>query len=202
MARIVKDLSLDLADIPGDRQGAAKQEVGEYLVNETIRYMERGLSPVEGEGPWAKLDSEYAKEEHGGNRKPTLNATGRPRESLKFKTDEDGIQIGIMHKTQEGKADGHNNFSGRSRLPRRRFVPGATQNYKAEILQSVDRILNAYRISDIDVSDEPLPIAAQLVFQTAIDRIIRGEVADTEILSIAAIVGEKSLEAFLQRRFG
>ena len=46
---IQKILDLDLSNIPEDRRKAAKQKVGEYLVNETIRYMEAGRSPMAGE---------------------------------------------------------------------------------------------------------------------------------------------------------
>ena len=42
---IQKTLNLELDNIPQERQSKAKQEVGEYLVNETIRYMEAGRSP-------------------------------------------------------------------------------------------------------------------------------------------------------------
>ena len=202
MLQIQKTLKLNLADISQDNQKAAKQEVGDYLINETIRYMERGISPVAGEAPWEKLDKEYAKEEHAGNRTPTLNATGRLREALQFRSNDDGIEIGIFHKSQQPKADGHNNFSGQSQLPRRRFVPSSRQNYRSEIMANVGRILNAYRATDIDVSDQPLDIAAEVILTAAIDRILRGTTEDTGILTIAALVGEESLLDVLSRRFG
>ena len=133
MLQIQKTLNLNLSDIPEENRKAVKQEVGEYLVNETIRYMEEGRSPVAGEQPWSKLDKDYAAEEHNGDRTPTLNATGRLRESLQFRSTDDGVEIGIFHKSQQGKADGHNNFSGKSQLPQRRFVPSSV---KATYLRS------------------------------------------------------------------
>ena len=202
MLQIQKTLKLNLADISQDHQKAAKQEVGDYLINETIRYVERGISPVAGEAPWEKLDKEYAKEEHAGNRTPTLNATGRLREALQFRTTEQGIEIGIMHKSQKAKADGHNNFSGKSHLPRRRFIPSSRQDYKSEIMAGVDRILNAYRSIDINVSGGSFDLAAEVILTTAIDRILRGTTEDTGILTIAALVGEESLQDALARRFG
>ena len=164
--------------------------------------MERGISPVAGEAPWVKLDKEYAKEEHAGNRTPTLNATGKLRDALQFRTNDKGIEIGIMHKSQQAKADGHNNFSGESRLPRRRFIPTSRQDYKSEIMAGVDRILNAHRSTDVDVSGESLDLAAEVILTTAIDRILRGTTEDTGILTIAALVGEESLQDALARRFG
>ena len=200
--QIQKTLNLGLEDIPVGNLQAAKQEVGEYLVNETIRYMEEGRSPVAGEAPWPKLDKVYATEEHNGDRTPTLNATGRLRESLQFRSTDDGVEIGIFHKSQQAKADGHNNFSGKSHLPQRRFVPSSRQNYRSEIMANVDRILTAYRTTDVDVSREPLDAVGGIILTTAIDRILRGTIGDTGILTIAALVGEESLQDVLGRRFG
>ena len=45
-AVIQKTLNLDLTSIPKENQKDAKEEVGEFLINETIRYMEEGKSPV------------------------------------------------------------------------------------------------------------------------------------------------------------
>ena len=200
--KIQKTLNLNLENISGENLQAAKQEVGEYLVNESIRYMEEGRSPVAGEAPWPKLNKEYAAKEHNGDRTPTLNATGRLRESLQFRTTDEGVEVGIFHKSQQAKSDGHNNFSGKSQLPQRRFVPSGRQNYRSEIMANVDRILNAYRASDVDVSDQPPDIAAEVILTAAIDRILRGTSEDRGILTIAVIVGEESLQDVLGRRFG
>ena len=200
--QIQKTLNLNLSDIPEGNRKEAKQEVGEYLVNETIRYMEEGRSPVAGEQPLSKLGKDYAADEHNGDRTPTLNATGRLRESLQFRSTDKGVEIGIFHKSQQGKADGHNNFSGKSQLPQRRFVPLSRQSYRSEIMANVDRILTAYRTTDVDVSGEPLDAIAGIILTTAIDRILRGTTEDTGILTIATLVGEESLQDVLGRRFG
>ena len=200
--QIQKTLNLNLSDIPGENLASAKQEVGEYLVNETIRYMEEGRSPVAGEPPWPKLDKDYAAEEHNGDRTPTLNATGRLRESLQFRVSDDGVEVGIFHKSEQAKADGHNNFSGKSQLPQRRFVPSGGQSYRSEIMANVDRILNAYRTADVDVGGQSPDLSAGAILTTAIDRILRGNIEDTGILTIAALVGEESLQEVLGRRFG
>ena len=158
--------------------------------------------PVAGEPSWPRLDKEYAKEEHNGDRTPTLNATGRLRDSLQFRTIDDGVEVGIFHKSQQGKADGHNNFSGKSQLPQRRFVPSERQNYQPEIMAKVLRILDAYRTTSVDVSGETGSLATEIVLSTAIDRILRGTTEDFGILTVAAIVGEEGLEEVLLRRFG
>ena len=199
---IQKTLNLDLDGIPQDRRKEAKEEVGEFLVNESIRYMEEGKSPVAGERPWRKLNKEYAQEEHAGDRTPTLNLTGRMRDSFQFRTTNDGVKIGIFHKSQQSKAEGHCHFQGKSELPRRRFVPSSEQNYKAEIMANVERILEGYRTTKIDLSGDIDRQAASLVLTRVIDRIFRGTTEDTGTLNVAALAGGESLQEILQRRFG
>ena len=199
---VQKTINLDLDGIPEDRRSAAQKEVGEYLVNETIRYMEEGRSPVAGEPAWPELNKDYANAEHNGDRTPTLNLTGRMRDALQFRTTEDGVKVGIFHKSQQPKADGHNNFSGDSALPRRRFVPSSRQNYEPQIMANVFRILDAYKVTEIDISGETGIGASELFLTTAIDRILRGTTEDVGILSVAAIIGAEDLQDILTRRFG
>ena len=199
---IQKTLNLDLSGIPKENQKDAKEEVGEFLVNESIRYMEEGKSPVAGEPRWRKLNKEYAQEEHAGDRTPTLNLTGRMRDSFQFRTTDDGVKIGIFHKSQQSKAEGHCQFQGKSDLPRRRFVPSSEQNYKAEIMAGVERILEGHRVTEIDLSGDIEGQAASLVLTRVIDRILRGTTEDTGALNFAALAGEESLQESLRRIFG
>ena len=69
-------------------------------------------------------------------------------------------------------------------------------------MANVDRILNAYKTADVDAQDQPLDLVAEAILTAAIDRILRGTAEDTGILTIAALVGEESLQDVLGRRFG
>jgi hypothetical protein len=112
----------------------AKKEVGDLIVNEILRSVEGGNSPVSGYGKFKKLNKDYAKEEKGGNRTANLDLEGDMLNALvsKNKTGSE-IEFGIFKAKEVGKADGHNNFSGDSTLPVRRFVPDEDENLKRNI---------------------------------------------------------------------
>ena len=57
-------------------------------------------------------------------------------------------------------------FRANLSFPRGRFVPSGRQNYSSEIMANVDSILNAYRTADIDVSGQPLDLAAKAILTT------------------------------------
>jgi hypothetical protein len=138
-------LSLDLSQIPTNRQDEAKEEVGEFVVNEILRSVSSGRSPVGGRGSFDKLNRQYAEDMKGGNRTPNLELEGDLLDSLRFESTTGGIEVGIFNATEQGKADGHNNFSGRSKLPTRRFIPWTDETFNPKITRGIDQILDKYR---------------------------------------------------------
>ena len=48
-----------------DNQTLAKREVADYLLNEVLRQLDKGTSPVKGEGRFRRLDTDYAKKRKG-----------------------------------------------------------------------------------------------------------------------------------------
>ena len=60
----------------------------------------------------------------------------------------------------------------------------------------------AAKSSYVGIRSQPIDLAAKVILTTAIDRILRGTIEDTGILTIAALVGEESLQDVLERRFG
>jgi len=97
-----------------------KAEVGEYLVEQTLIAVSEAASPVSGEKfkALSMLDA------------------------LSFKPTSKGVEIGVFGHGEAKKADGHNNFSGDSELPQRRFIPAEGQNYKMKIEAEVNKIIN------------------------------------------------------------
>lgn len=138
---------LDLTRIPEANQTQAKREAGEFVVGEILRFVGRGQSPVEGES-FPRLNSDYADEFKGGNRTPNLDLNGNMLDSLSYEVTATGIDVGIFKDSQEAKADGHNNFSGDSALPKRRFIPASNQSFKRVITEGVNQILDGYRVDD------------------------------------------------------
>jgi len=144
--KIQKKLKLNLSDIPKSQQAQAKKDVGEFIINEILRYTAKGESPVSGEGRFKTLDKDYAKEQKGGNRTPNLRLEGDLLEALDSRNNSGNqITIGIMKDSQMGKADGHCNFSGESKLPKRRFIPEEKQTFKQPIMRGIKEILDGYR---------------------------------------------------------
>lgn len=101
-------------------------------------------------------------------------------DSLTYETTREGIKVGIFKSSEVPKADGHNDFSGDSKLPKRRFIPEDNQEFKATIVAGVNQILDGYRINDqgqtpIDLADDFLitpPIAARTDTSISIETVL------------------------------
>ena len=148
MDEIAKELSLNLNRIPTDRIEAAKNEVGEFIVNEILRSVSSGRSPVMGRGSFKALNAEYAEAEKGGNRLANLELEGDMLDALEYRPTGVGVKVGIFESSQVPKADGHNNFSGDSKLPTRRFIPDSSESFNPRIENGINRILDGYRVDD------------------------------------------------------
>lgn len=149
---VAKNLRLNLDRIPEESREQAKQDVGEFVVNQILRFVSSGTSPVEGES-FARLTSEYADKFKGGNRTPNLELDGDMLDSLTYEITNNGIEVGIFDASEVPKADGHNNFSGDSKLPTRRFIPKGNQNFRPIIEAGIETVLDRYRTdvtSDLD----------------------------------------------------
>lgn len=128
--------------MPKDLSNDAKEQIGDLLVNEIKRYTYDGKSPVSGEGNWKKLNKKYANDNHKGDRTPRLRLDGDMMDSLGFEIKKNGnLIVGILEQDQQKKADGHNNFTGSSELPRRRFIPGPKQTFKKGIMSKVNEVI-------------------------------------------------------------
>lgn len=142
--KVTKTIQLDLSKVPKEERTEVKQQVGEFIVNETLRAVAEGKSPVSGES-FKRLSKKYADEEKLGDRTPNLELEGDMLSSLKFeKRKGDAIEVGIFSSREVPKADGHNNFSGDSSLPRRRFIPKDDQEYKRDIKSGIKRIVRQF----------------------------------------------------------
>jgi len=148
-----KEIVLDMSNVPRDQRSDLKDEVGQFVVDSILEKLSSGKSPVEGES-FQKLDKDYASKFKGGNRTPNLELDGDLLESLGFRNTRDGVAVGILSASQRPKADGHNNFSGDSKLPTRRFIPGSDQSFKKEIESGIQNIVDKYAVSESDLRDE------------------------------------------------
>lgn len=151
VTEVSKTLRLDLSGIPSSSIASAKQEVGDYLIEEILRNVGDGKSPVNGEN-WKRLSKQYADEFKGGNTTPTMQLFGDLLDSLKAEdVGSDLLKIGHFG-AQAPKADGHNQLSVEAKLwaaakdfPKRRYIPGEGQKFKSSIERGIDEILGSYR---------------------------------------------------------
>ena len=121
------------------------EDVGDYLVESILVEVSKTNSPVKGHGKFPKLSPEYKKfkRKEGAGGQPNLELEGDMLEALKYTTKGGKIQIGIKGK-QGDKADGHNNHSGDSKLPLRRFIPKDSETFKQGIIKGVKDIIKAH----------------------------------------------------------
>lgn len=122
------------------------QEIGEAILERTLSSIAESKSPVSGYGNFKSLSKDYRefKQDEVGSRAPDLAFSGDMISSLDFKTDQDALVIGVFG-LDAPKADGHNNLSGKSRLPTRRFIPDEGESYKSDITKLVDDIIRFYK---------------------------------------------------------
>ena len=126
-----------------------KSEVGEFLVEQILSAVASRKSPVTGESfdPLSK-DYKSDKQDQGLQGVPNLELTGSMLDSLDFRIEGDEIVIGVFGEDAP-KADGHNNLSGESKLPERRFIPAEGQGFVSSIEREVARIINDAVAQDV-----------------------------------------------------
>lgn len=145
ISKITKKINLRLSDeLTEAQRSAAKKEAGLFVVDEILRSVSNGSSPVEGRGAFKKLNKLYAKLEKGGDTNPNLELDGDMLDSLTFKETDAGIEVGIFQSSELGKADGHNNFSGKSKLPTRRFIPKGKEKFDESIQSELSGITREF----------------------------------------------------------
>jgi|18_taG_2_1085343.scaffolds.fasta_scaffold00339_23 hypothetical protein len=132
-----------------------------------------GKSPVANRGSFKKLNKEYAKEEKGGDTNPNLDLDGDLLNALTSKNKKgDKIEIGIFKAGEQGKADGHNNFSGKSTLPTRRFIPSEREKFKKSITVGIKQIINDNKVIRQPEEDTTIIPLDENIFNIDIDEVL------------------------------
>ena len=133
--------NLEVSKATGDR---IRRDVGDFLIDSILDRVGSAESPVSGES-FPKLSEDYKKKKasEGGTPIANLELTGSMLDNLKYRPTASGIEIGIFGDNAP-KADGHNNFSGKSRIPTRRFLPGEGQVFKKPIDREIQNIVDEH----------------------------------------------------------
>lgn len=124
-------------------------DVSDIVITSVLEYVGSANSPVSGRGKFAPLDEKYAEKEHGGDRNAKLELSGDLLGSLIVIKNGDSLVLTVPEEEQ-GKADGHNDFSGDSNLPTRRFIPNGAdaETFKKSILNDIREHVR-YKINGI-----------------------------------------------------
>jgi len=183
LTKISKNITLDLKDVPPSQRATVKREVGEFVVEEILRSVSAGDSPVAGRNKFKRLNRDYADAEKGGNTTPNLELDGDMLDSLTFKNSTKGVQVGIFAASEVPKADGHNNFSGKSKLPTRRFVPDKSEKFDADIERGITAIVNEFRV-------RPTRTATRI--GTTV------QAAEVTAITLGDLFSDEGLESFLE----
>lgn len=129
-------------ELPTRAKKRIQDEVGNFLIEQTLISMNQKQSPVKGEGSFKALSPDYKKFKlkEVGSKEANLEFDGEMKDSLDYEPTPFGISLGV-YGDRAGAADGHNNLSGKSSLPTRKFLPDEGQSYKSPIQKEVERIV-------------------------------------------------------------
>lgn len=121
--------------IPRDKLSEVKERVADFVLEETLSYVGRASSPVEGHGKFQGLSKGYKKikGEFSSSVKPNLELTGDMLDDLEV-VEARGSRLRLQIEGAEAdKADGHCRHSGRTPpkgLPQRTFIPDGKKGEK------------------------------------------------------------------------
>lgn len=121
-------------------------EVSDFVVESVLDDVGATTSPVAGHGKFKPLSKKYKKlKKSQAAPIPNLELEGNLLDSLKAPIKGSKIELKVSSREND-KADGHCNFSGKSRLPVRRFIPKGTagETFRPKIIQGIKRIIKLF----------------------------------------------------------
>ena len=122
------------------KRGDAMYDMADAIKEEILGYMESANSPVKGYGRFPALSKAYKsrKSALGGSSIADLELFGDMKAALQVRPNvrRGVITVEVIGK-QGDKADGHNNHSGDSSLPLRRFIPADGETFKRAITSKI-----------------------------------------------------------------
>ena len=126
-----------------DEKEDALTRISDLLQEKILSDAGDGISSVTGT-KWAGLSKDYKKQKvkEGGRGVANLELFGDYLSGLIVRPKGNKIEV-TFEESQQGKADGHNNFSGDSKLPLRRSIPNESdgETFRRGILNEVEDVL-------------------------------------------------------------
>ncbi len=138
-------VGIDRDGLPRSVVNEAMADIKDYVLEQILLDVADTKSPVTGK-PFKKLNSEYAKfkAQEGGTPIANLLLTGDMLDAVRIKSAGSDKLLLYVTEDQSDKADGHNNHSGESNLPTRRFIPDEEDgdSFRPEIRNGIKDIIN------------------------------------------------------------
>jgi hypothetical protein len=125
-----------------------KKEVGDFLIEETLKQVGEGKSPIKGGTYNKKLKKEYAKEK--GLNLANMELDGDLLDALTYEITTNGVKI-VIRGDQAIKAYAHHtSYRGHPFIKdresyKREFIPNKNQEYKKDILDEIENIVEEYK---------------------------------------------------------
>lgn len=138
-----KELDINLPR--GADKESILEEVADFTLASVLESIGNSRSPVASYGKFPALNPEYKKRKvaEGGQPVPNLELSGDLIAAMEVFPK--GNRIVIRVKGKEGdKADGHNNHSGESQLPLRRFIPAEGEMFNQTIMRGIKEIIRSH----------------------------------------------------------
>lgn len=121
--------------VKGSKRQEIIDELKDYIKTRMLDDIGSGLSPVSGK-KWKGLTAEYKKKKlkEAGNTSANLELFGDMLDSIEISEIKGGGLRVTVSDDQQAKADGHNNFSGKSPFAKsgrlRKFIPNESNGEK------------------------------------------------------------------------
>lgn len=121
------------------------EEVSDLVLTQVLKDTSQGLSAVTGRQWKITLNEDYAKRKQaaGGTPIANLELEGDLLQAVRIVREGDTKLKLFVEEDQSDKADGHNNHSGDSKLPRRRFIPNEDDGdtFRAGINKQITKVV-------------------------------------------------------------
>lgn len=129
-----------------------KNEVGELLLDYILKRVANAKNPFTGES-YQGLSKDYRdeKKDSGAPGKANLENSGDMLDEFKYSTTDEGVKL-FVDGDQAPKADGHNNFSGQSKLPKRQFLPMEGDTFPSQVEREVQAIIAENMVSGSNIT--------------------------------------------------
>ena len=129
----------------GRKLSSILDEVADLVKEAVLTDVGETRSPVTGRA-FKGLSKDYKaeKQAQGGSGSPDLELSGSMLDALTVKRTRRGtLELFVDSEKEQGKVDGHNNFTGQSKLPERKFIPHSDEDFRPAILNQIKSLLES-----------------------------------------------------------